>query len=130
MKETMGQIIKRLRKEKNLTQEDLAARLGVTFQAISKWESGGGMPDISQVVPLAHIFGVSTDVLFGIAGTNDRREIMKIVQNAQTLLSKPLCSQDLFKKYTALQKGLFWGAQILISFLTLCLCRFLLSCFW
>ena len=39
MKETMGQIIKRLRKERNLTQEELAEQLGVTFQAVSKWEN-------------------------------------------------------------------------------------------
>ena len=40
MHETMGQIIKRLRKERGLTQESLAERLGVTFQAVSKWETG------------------------------------------------------------------------------------------
>lgn len=106
MNETMGQIIRKLRKEKNLTQEDLAMQLGITYQAVSKWENGAGMPDISQVVPLAHIFGVSTDVLFGIAGMNHRHEVMKIIKNAQSLLSRPLCAADLLKKYTALQKGL------------------------
>ena len=49
MKETMGQIIRRLRKERNLTQDELAEQLGVTFQAISKWENDTGMPDISQI---------------------------------------------------------------------------------
>ena len=62
MKETMGQIIRRLRKERNLTQEELAEQLDVTFQAVSKWENDAGMPDISQVVPIANVFGVSTDV--------------------------------------------------------------------
>ena len=106
MQETMGQIIKRLRKEKNLTQEDLAMQLGVTFQAVSKWENGLGMPDISQVVPLAHIFGVSTDVLFGISGTNDKDEVVKIIKNAQSLLTRPLTAKGLLKKYSALQDGL------------------------
>ena len=55
MAETMGQIIKRLRKERNFTQEELAEQLGVTFQAVSKWENDTGMPDISQVVPLASV---------------------------------------------------------------------------
>ena len=66
MNETMGQIIRRLRKERNLTQEELAQQLNITFQAISRWENETGMPDISQIVPLSNVFGVTTDVLFNI----------------------------------------------------------------
>ena len=106
MKETMGQIIRRLRKERNLTQEELAEQLGVTFQAVSKWENDNGMPDISQVVPLAHVFGVSTDVLFGTFGTNDAEEVRKIFEHAQKLLSRPLTAKALLEKYRALQEGL------------------------
>ena len=106
MKETMGQIIRRLRKEKNLTQEELAELLGVTFQAVSKWENDNGMPDISQVVPLAHVFGVSTDILFGTVGANDTDDVLKIVKNAQALLSCPLTAESLFKKYLAIKDGL------------------------
>ena len=106
MKETMGQIIRRLRKERNLTQEELAEQLGVTFQAVSKWENDNGMPDISQVVPIAHVFGVSTDVLFGTFGTNDTEEVSKIIQKAQALLSRPLTAANLLEKYYALQEGL------------------------
>ena len=75
MKENMGQIIKRLRKERNLTQEELAEQLNISAQAISKWENGTSMPDISQVVPLANLFGVPTDVLFGVYGTNVQAEV-------------------------------------------------------
>ena len=106
MKETMGQIIRRLRKERNLTQEELAEQLGVTFQAVSKWENDIGMPDISLVVPIAHVFGVSTDVLFGIFGINDKEEVWKIVKNAQALLSRPLTAKSLLAKYCALKEGL------------------------
>ncbi len=106
MKETMGQIIRRLRKERNLTQEELAEQLGVTFQAVSKWENDIGMPDISQVVPIAHVFGVSTDVLFGTFGTNDTKEVRKIINKAQALLSRPLTSKNLLEKYQALKEGL------------------------
>ena len=106
MKETMGQIIRRLRKERNLTQEELAEQLGVTFQAVSKWENDTGMPDISQVVPISHVFGVSTDVLFGTFGTNDTEEVWKIVNNAQALLSRPLTFESLFQKYLAVKEGL------------------------
>ncbi len=50
MAETMGQIIRRLRKEKNLTQEELAEQLNISAPAVSKWENDTSMPDISQEV--------------------------------------------------------------------------------
>ena len=66
MNDSIGQIIKRLRKERNLTQEELAEKLNITAAAISKWENDTSMPDISLIVPLASVFGVRTDVLFGL----------------------------------------------------------------
>ncbi len=62
MAKTIGNIIRELRCSRNLTQEQLAENLNITAQAISKWENNIGMPDISQVVPIAHFFGVSTDI--------------------------------------------------------------------
>ena len=106
MKETMGQIIRRLRKERNFTQEELAEQLGVTFQAVSKWENNAGMPDISQIVPIARVFGVSTDVLFGAFGTDDTEEVLKIFKSAQARLASPLTAKSLLEKYRALQDGL------------------------
>lgn len=87
MKQTMGQIIRRLRKERNLTQEELAEQLGVTFQAVSKWENDTGMPDISQVVPIAHVFGVTTDVLFGTAGTDGDEEVATFIREMERRIS-------------------------------------------
>lgn len=52
-----------LRKEKGLTQSELADKLGVTNKAVSKWETGEGYPETSQLVPLAEIFGVTVDEL-------------------------------------------------------------------
>ena len=85
MATTMGQIIKNLRKGRGFTQEELAERLGVTYQAISKWENDSGMPDISQIVPLASIFDVSTDFLFGIDNTSETEEALKIVSSADSI---------------------------------------------
>ncbi|MDR0916512.1 MAG: helix-turn-helix domain-containing protein [Oscillospiraceae bacterium] len=81
----IGQTIKKLRRERDLTQEQLAELIGVTDKAISKWENGTGLPDISQIVPLASVFGVSTDVLFGTIGTNDDEEIAKIIDDANAM---------------------------------------------
>jgi len=83
MLSTIGQTIKKLRKERNLTQEELAQQLNVTSKAVSKWENETGMPDISQVVPLASVFGVSADVLFGIFGTSDDEEVQKFIDKIE-----------------------------------------------
>ncbi len=83
---SMGQIIKKLRKERNFTQEELAEQLNITPQAVSKWENETGMPDISQIVPIASVFGVSTDVLFGADNTTADEEALKIVQKAYALM--------------------------------------------
>ena len=57
--------IAELRKRKNITQEELVRALGVTNQAVSKWESSQCCPDISLIPEIADYFGVTTDELFG-----------------------------------------------------------------
>ena len=106
MRETMGQVIRRLRKERHLTQDELAEQLGVTFQAVSKWENGAGMPDISQIVPLATVFNVSTDVLFGVYGRNDTEEINKIIGISESKITYPITKESIKNHYNELQKGL------------------------
>lgn len=60
---TLGQKIKKLRTEKNLTQKDLADRLYVTFQTVSKWENDENEPDVSTLRELAKVFECSLDYL-------------------------------------------------------------------
>lgn len=67
---SLGNNIKKYRKELGITQEELANTLCVTSQAVSKWESGAGLPDITQVIPLAQALNVSTDALFGFNAEN------------------------------------------------------------
>ena len=62
---SLGSNIKKYRRDLGITQEELAGMLCITSQAVSKWESGTGLPDITQVVPLAQALNVSTDALFG-----------------------------------------------------------------
>lgn len=61
----IGRNIKKLRKESGMSQAGLAGRLGVTNQAVSKWESGQSLPDITMVPALADVFGVTMDSLLG-----------------------------------------------------------------
>jgi tellurite methyltransferase len=65
IREIIGQNIARYRKERDLTQEDLAMELGISFQAISKWERGNSLPDITLVPDISKILGISIDRLFG-----------------------------------------------------------------
>ena len=76
--EEIGTNIRLLRKTKNVTQEELANALHITYQAISKWENGSSQPDIALLPAIANYFGVSIDELFGFklqAMTNKERFI-------------------------------------------------------
>ena len=61
----LGKNIYDLRRQKNITQEDLAAELGVTAAAVSKWENGYTLPDVLMLCALADYFQVTTDELLG-----------------------------------------------------------------
>ena len=58
-----GNFLYNLRKQRGWTQTELADKLGVTNQAVSKWENGDSFPDTGMLVPLAELFGVSVDEL-------------------------------------------------------------------
>lgn len=60
---TIGKTIRKYRKMKNLTQVELAKSIGVSMQAISKWETDVGLPDITQIIPLCIALDISTDEL-------------------------------------------------------------------
>ncbi len=60
---TLGEKIIDLRKKRGLSQEDLAITLGVSRQAVSKWETGDATPDTDKVIALAEYFDVTTDWL-------------------------------------------------------------------
>lgn len=64
--ERFGEVIKTIRKENKLTQKDLADRLGVTFQAVSKWENGKNLPDIAIIKRIAEEFSIDLSMLFEI----------------------------------------------------------------
>jgi transcriptional regulator with XRE-family HTH domain len=82
---SIGSTIKRLRREKDITQEQLAEYLGITSRAISQWECDRTSPDISQIPALCHIFDVSSDVLLGIDIEKNNEEIKKYLTEATEL---------------------------------------------
>ncbi len=79
MKLTLGEKIKELRKRDGRKQEDLANVLGVTNQAVSRWEKDGSYPDMEMIPAIANYFGITIDELFGYE--NDReKKITAIIQ--------------------------------------------------
>lgn len=79
MELNIGNKIKNLRRQKNISQEVLAQYLGISFQAVSKWESGMTMPDITLIPALASFFGISTDELFDYNYYETEKRIREIV---------------------------------------------------
>ena len=63
----IGENIRRLRRERDITQEMLADRLHISAQAVSKWERGESLPDVTLIVPIASYLGVSADDLLGVS---------------------------------------------------------------
>lgn len=78
----IGEKIKKLRKSKNISQEVLAQYLGISFQAVSKWEKGDTMPDVALIPAIASFFGVSTDELFDFNTYEIEKRVMEICWEA------------------------------------------------
>jgi len=74
---TLGEKIQICRKSKSLSQEELASILGVSRQAISKWENNTSIPDINKIISLSNYFDVSIDYLLKDEKTNDDVPISK-----------------------------------------------------
>ncbi len=78
MNNRLGEKIRSLRKAKNISQEVLAQYLGVSFQAVSKWENGDTMPDVMLIPAIASFFEVSTDELFDFNLMEQEAKVMEI----------------------------------------------------
>ena len=93
MKVEIGEKIKELRRRDGRTQEDLAMALGVTCQAVSRWEASGGYPDMEILPSIANYFGVSIDALFGFRSDRDRR-IQEITDKVDAFHIKGRSDED------------------------------------
>ena len=79
MSQTLGERIASLRKKAGLTQEELAEKLGISPQAVSKWENDLSCPDVMSLRPLANLFGVTADELLA-PGEISRAEVLPEVE--------------------------------------------------
>ena len=94
--EKCGEFISLLRKEKNLTQKQLAEKLKVSDKAISRWETGKGYPDVSSLVTLSEFFGVSVNEL--LAGERIGKEILPEIAEENVIGAIRLQEKEVKKK--------------------------------
>ena len=102
MEITLAENVRKLRKERRLTQEQLAEVLGVTTGAVYKWESGMSVPDISLIMEMADFFDTSVDVLLGYKSKDNRLEaaVCRIEEMLRTRNPEALTeAEKLLKKY-------------------------------
>jgi transcriptional regulator with XRE-family HTH domain len=117
MEQTLGKRIMQYRKNKGLTQDKLAEALGVTPQAVSKWENDQSCPDISTLPKLAEIFGITTDELLGHETQTVHQA--QIVDNAFEEENEPngfhIQKGDWEFKYEAGKQGAIFFALLVLS---------------
>ena len=118
----IGTVIRKYRKEKNMTQEEMASYLGVTAPAVNKWENGNACPDIMLLAPIARLLGISTDTLLSYREELTKQEIANISNEiGKRLMKEPY--EDVFRsamqkiqEYPNCGKLAFVLAQILDSY--------------
>ena len=94
-----------LRRRDNLSQEELAEKLGVTRQAVSKWESAQSSPDLDKIVEMCKIFNVSADNLLGLSDCPSSPE------------ERPSAVQPKKRSFNEFTPSLFWLILFLAGFI-------------
>ncbi len=107
----IGKKIALCRKEAGLSQEALASELGISRQAVSRWETGEAVPDTAKVVELARLFSVTTDYL--LLDNADRTNDTPTAENAPSSIRK---KRALFRILFLLLLFLIGGYMIYYSF--------------
>lgn len=94
----IGDIISKMRQNKNMTQEEFASRLGVTPQAVSRWERGSSLPDTALIKGICEVLSVSADILLGIEKDN------RVIENNDRNMEKEI-RNNLFAEPLVLEFG-------------------------
>ena len=87
MKLTLGEKIKELRKRDGRKQEDLANALGVSNQAVSRWEKDGSYPDMELIPAIANYFNISIDELFGYSKEREDK-LKRILEKSEKAIKE------------------------------------------
>ena len=117
---TIGDVIKKYRKNKGMTQEEMAARLGVTAPAVNKWERGNTLPDVALLAPIARLLGITTDELLSFKDDLTDEEISQYLLKIQKDLESKdfhdifLSVKEKVEEYPNCEK-LIWQAAVILD---------------
>lgn len=93
----IGEKLFELRKEKNLSQEEVAEKLNVTRQTVSKWETNQSTPDFDKIVPICELFGISTEEL--LTGKNPEEKVLEDnISETELPKEKPMTKEEARRK--------------------------------
>lgn len=91
MQNNLGETICQYRQMQKMTQEEFASRLGVTPQAVSKWERGNGLPDVTLLGGICKVLGISADTLLGLpANLSEKGDVIAEKTIRNNLIADPL----------------------------------------
>ena len=116
----IGEVIRTYRKKANMTQEEMAARLGVTAPAVNKWEHNHTQPDIGLLAPIARLLGITTDTLLSFQKDLSEEEIRQYIAELDRQLdSQPyaevfLSAKKQLERYPNCTK-LIWNIAIILD---------------
>lgn len=112
----IGLYIKKIRKEKNMTQQQLADKLNLSFQAVSKWETGETLPDTGILLELCNVLDISVDTLLnGGVIINKNRKLIK-VENIVKGFEHLSALKDCFGEESLFYKGIVDGISLKMNF--------------
>ncbi len=113
-KVTFGAFVSQLRKEQGLTQKELAAKVYVTDKAVSKWETGVSIPDVTVLMPLAEALGVTVTEL--LECRRIPKEEPMVPQQVEELVKKAICcTEDAPKRPGLKKRALIYALCLAIS---------------
>ncbi|MEY8285565.1 helix-turn-helix transcriptional regulator [Lachnospiraceae bacterium 50-23] len=116
----IGDVIKKYRKNKGMTQEEMATCLGITTPAVNKWERGNTLPDITLLAPIARLLGITTDELLSFKDELTDEEIHQYLSNVQ----KDLENKDFHEVFISVKEKieeypncewLIWQAAVILD---------------
>ncbi|MCM1179633.1 MAG: helix-turn-helix domain-containing protein [Clostridium sp.] len=116
----IGEVIRQYRKKKNMTQEEMAKRLGVSTPAVNKWEKGVTQPDIMLLAPIARLLGITLETLLSFQEELTQEEINRLIEEVDRRLEQE-DYREVFRYVSGIIReypnchGLIWQMAVLLD---------------